>query len=100
MKDSQYKQKNISGNISKLILITLSATIASTSIAETKDESSGTAYDWTADAHLSEEPANSVGTANTVNVYSGEAADLAVFLSGDATKFKDKHIGISLCLSW
>ncbi|MCK4674963.1 MAG: hypothetical protein KAT61_03545 [Gammaproteobacteria bacterium] len=103
MKGSQYKPNKINRNILKLMLFALAATVASTSIAEVKDESSLTAYAWTPETHLSEEPVNDYidpGFGNNVNIYNGEAADLVLFFAGNATKLKDNHLGISLCLSW
>ena len=103
MKGSQYKPNKINRNISKLMLLALAATVASTSIAEVKDESLLTTYASTPDTHLSEEPVNDtidLGFGSNVNIYNGEAADLVLFFAGNATKLKDKHLGISLCLSW
>ncbi|MCK5663395.1 MAG: hypothetical protein KAI17_07905 [Thiotrichaceae bacterium] len=103
MTGSQYKPTKINGKISKLIFFALSVTVAGTSVAEKKYESSNTTYAWVADAHLHEEPVNNntgLSSGNNVNIYHGEATDLMLFFAGNATKFENKHVGISVSLSW
>ena len=103
MKGSQYKPNKITGNISKLIFFTLSVTAATTSIAEIKDENSSATYAWTPDAYLSVEPVNNytdLGFGKNVNIYNGESTDLMLFFAGNTTKLRDKHVGISISLSW
>ena len=109
MKGSQYKPDKInspnkvSGNLAKLIFFALSVTVAGTSAAEINAESSGTTYTQTADTYLSEIPdRNYIGlnAGNNINIYNGEVTDLVLFFAGNATKFKDNHVGISVSLSW
>ena len=103
MQGSQYKANKVNGNILKLMFFVLSATIACTSAAEINAESSDTTYTRAADAALSERPdSNNAGlnSGNNINIYNGEVTDLVLFIAGNATNFKDNHVGISLSLSW
>ena len=103
MTGSQCKPNKINSNISKFIFFALSVTVASTSVAEKKAENSSAAYAWATDTDLYEEPvSNNTGliSGSNVNIYNGEAADLILFFAGNATKFRDNHVGISVSLSW
>lgn len=103
MKSSQYKPDKIYSNIAKLIFFALSVTVTGTSAAEINAESSGTTYTRTADAYLSETPdGNYIGlnADNNINIYNGEVTDLVLFFAGNAIKFTDNHVGISVSLSW